>query len=279
MSKKPSDRPSARKRPPHWDPASGQRPPLGAVDEAVVNAPSRQSLIVLGVICAATLVMWAAGRAACNYHVPGEGLTPREVTLKERVRNPKGVGVELAQALSGANFELAEKLVEPSARSLIDKARDQCGECELEKAARDSLLSVAEVLQASRTEAYVFVRTIGGPPGEVERVFHVKRDRSRKLPWKVTKAMPGRANLPELEGALPPKRTTSLNRPKRRRNVPSRRKRADSESPKRPTPSPPPPGVHPAPAKGDPSIPPSQEAADPDGNPTPSDDSGDQPEQ
>lgn len=212
MSEKASRRPRGL---PTWDPATGDRPLLGAVDEDVVDMPTRQTLGLLGVICASTLIMWAAGRAACNYHVPGEGLTPRAVTLEERTKSPKDVGIELAQALSGANFSVAEQLIEPSAASLLTEART-CGECKQEIAAREELLSVAEVLAMSRTEAHVVVKTTGGPAGEVERVFLVRRDPSRKPDWQVTAQLPSREQLPELPGALSPEQGPSLRQVRQR---------------------------------------------------------------
>jgi len=185
-----------------WTPESGRRPLVGEVDEARIDAPTRQTLFMLGVITVATLVMWAAGRAACNYHVPGDGLTPRDVSFEERTRNPKGVAVEFAQALSGADFEGARRLVQPTAESLI-KAEQDCGECSGEKAARKHIMSVADVLRASRDEAIVAVTTTGAPGGSVERVLHVQRKVEEKQPWRVVGSLPNRENLPTLAGELP----------------------------------------------------------------------------
>lgn len=186
---------------PAWTPESGRRPLVGEVDEERIDAPTKQTLVMLGVITVATLIMWAAGRAACNYHVPGDGLTPRAVSFEERTRNPKGVAIEFAQALSGADFEAAQRLVQPTAEGLV-KAEQDCGACSAEQAARKSILSVADVLRASRDEAIVAVKTTGAPGGPVERVLHLQRNVQEKLPWRVVGSFPDRSNLPTLEGEL-----------------------------------------------------------------------------
>jgi hypothetical protein len=184
-----------------WTPESGRRPLVGEVDEERIDAPTKQTLLMLGIITLATLVMWAAGRAACNYHVPGDGLTPRAVSLEERTRNPKGVAIEFSQALSGADFETARRLIQPAAESLV-KAEEDCGSCTGEQQARKSILSVADVLRASRDEAIVAVTTTGAPGGPVERVLHIQRNVQEKMPWRVIGSFPSRNNLPNLEGEL-----------------------------------------------------------------------------
>jgi hypothetical protein len=184
-----------------WTPESGRRPLVGEIDEDRIDAPTRQTLLMLGVITVATLIMWAAGRAACNYHVPGDGLTPREVTFEERTRNPKGVAIEFAQALSGADFESARRLVLPAADGLV-KAEQDCGACDAERDARKSILSVADVLRASRDDTIVAVTTTGAPGGKVERVLRIQRNTQEKQPWRVVASLPSRNDLPKLEGEL-----------------------------------------------------------------------------
>lgn len=195
--------PPASSKGPVWTPESGRRPLVGEVDENLIDMPTKQTLIMLGVITAATLVMWAAGRAACNYHVPGDGLTAREVSFEERTRNPKGVAIEFAQALSGADFASARRLIQPTADSLV-KAEEDCGACQAEKAAQKRIMSVADVLKATRDDAIVAVRTTGAPGGPVDRVLRIQRKVEEKVPWRIVGSLPGRANLPELEGSTAP---------------------------------------------------------------------------
>ncbi len=159
-------------------------PAVEPLDEEKIDAPSRQTLIMLGVICASTLILWGAGRAACNYRVPGESLTPRKVSLEDRTRTPKDVGLELAQAVSGGDFKIAEELASGEALAQIKKDAAACGECESRKKVRPSLMSVSTVLQANSVDALVKVRTLGGSEGEKERFMGIEREERK---WRVTR--------------------------------------------------------------------------------------------
>lgn len=154
------------------------------VDEDKIDAPSRQTMVMLAVICASTLVLWGAGRAACNYRVPGESLTPRKVSLEERTRTPKDVGLALAQAVSGGDFKTAEELATGDALAEIKKEAAACGECEPRKQVRSSLMSVSTVLEANSVDSLVKVRTIGGAEGEQERFMGIERQERN---WRVTR--------------------------------------------------------------------------------------------
>lgn len=168
-------------------------------DEDVLGSPSRPTLVILGSICAATLIMWAAGRAACNYHVPGESLTPRAVSLEERIATAKGAAIEFAQALSGGDFERARLVAQGEALSAIERESASCPSgCSERKKDREALRSVAELWQSNSTEAYVKVRTGIPPAGETERALHLKRD---GLTWKVAAVLDAGASFPELQAA------------------------------------------------------------------------------
>jgi len=175
-----------------------ERPLVGKVNEERVDAPSRRTVIMLGVICVSTIVMWAAGRAACNYHEPGESLTPRKVELEERTRTPKGTALEFAQALAGADFAVASGLASGEGSALVEAGKG-CGACAREQAARPTIYSVADVLSANRDEAYVAVTTVGGPAGRVERVLHLSRPESApKRAWRVVGKVESRDKAPQL---------------------------------------------------------------------------------
>lgn len=178
--------------------ASYRRPLVGQVDEERVGAPSKNTVIMLGVICVSTVIMWAMGRAACNYHEPGESLTPRQVPIEERVRTPKGTALEFAQALTGADFEVASSLASGEGSALVEAGKS-CGACKREQELRASIFSVADVLSANRDEAYVAVTTVGGPLGRVERVLHLGRPESApKRAWRVIGKVDSRAAAPQL---------------------------------------------------------------------------------
>jgi len=175
-----------------------ERPLVGQVDEERVDAPSKRVVIMLGVICVSTIIMWAAGRAACNYHEPGESLTPRQVGIEERTRTPKGTALEFAQALSGADFAVASSLASGEGSALVEASKG-CGACKREQELRASIFSVADVLSANRDEAYVAVTTVGAPSGRVERVLHLARPESApKRAWRVVGKVDSRAAAPRL---------------------------------------------------------------------------------
>ncbi len=179
------------------------------LDEKKINAPSRQDLVMLGVICVATLIFWAAGRAACNYQVPGESLTPRRVSLEERTRTPKHVGIEFAQTLSGGDFDIARQLARGEALAFVKKDEQSCGACTERKNASGELLSVGTVLKSNSVDSIVSVRTTGSGT-ETVRVLGIERE-GRK--WFVTRIYDSAASAelkPDPTQSQPP---PSLERP------------------------------------------------------------------
>jgi len=157
--------------------------------EAQIDAPNRNTLIMLGVISISTMLLWAAGRAACNYHVPGESLTPRAVSLEERTRFPKDVGIEFAQALSGANFSKARDLAFGEGMKLVDEAKQRCGACTEQAKASAHLSSTAIVQRANSVDSIVEIKTYKGKELVATLILGIERA-DRK--WRVTR---GFANL------------------------------------------------------------------------------------
>jgi hypothetical protein len=155
------------------------------LNEDEIDAPSKQTLVMLAVISASTLIMWAAGRAACNYQVEGENLTPRPVSLEQRTRTSKDVGLEFAQAVASGEFSIALQLSAGEAADWAKKEQSACGTCEQQrKAAKGRVFTSAAVLQANSKEALVKTRTIGAPGGEVTRFLGVEREGRN---WRVTR--------------------------------------------------------------------------------------------
>ncbi len=205
-SKKPSDKKGSGKKKSAMqskESASGKArkksAPKPALTEQQINAPTVNTLIMLGIMSISTLVMWAAGRAACNYHVPGESLTPRVVSLEDRTRTAKDVGIEFAQALSGADFKTARQLVLDSAMPLVDAAKRACGDCEKEKARREELVSRGIVHQANARDSVVEVRTYQGEKRLSTRFFGIEREKRK---WRVTRSY-DRLEQAELKGTDP----------------------------------------------------------------------------
>jgi hypothetical protein len=187
-------------------PASIGAPPVvkakgsSAPSEEKLNAPSVQTVGMLSVIAAATLVMWGMGRAACNYHEPGESLSPRAVALEARTRSPKDVALELSQRWLAADFDVAVKLVSPDFLPTIQKDKEGCsgGACDARKNAKP--LSVADVLRGNPADTFVRVRTTGLPQGEVVKLYEVERIGNE---WKVTRELDPKAALPPLKEPPP----------------------------------------------------------------------------
>ncbi len=159
--------------------------PKPVLTEAQIDAPSINTLIMLGVISISTLVLWAAGRAACNYHVPGESLTPRAVSLEERTRTAKDVGIEFGHALAGADFDTAKALVRGDAAQLVGDAEKACGACVEEKARREKLLSRGIVHQANSVDAVVEVQTFLSGKQIATRYLGIEREERK---WRVTRS-------------------------------------------------------------------------------------------
>jgi hypothetical protein len=95
--------------------------------EQQIDSPSRQTLGMLSVVAAATLVMWGVGRAKCNYREVGEGRKPRTVTLQERTRTPKDVAFEFQHAYATYDVDVAAKLATSAAKTLVAQRKSECG--------------------------------------------------------------------------------------------------------------------------------------------------------
>lgn len=166
--------------------------------EDSLNAPSRQTVGMLTVLSVATLIFWAAGRAACNYHEAGESLSPKQVALEARTRTEKDVAMELSLSWSGADFDVARQLVSGELAAALEKDEQACrgAACEARRAARESLFSVAEVLRRSGRDAFVRVRTVGAPGGEVTRIYELERIDGK---WKATRQLAADQPLPPVK--------------------------------------------------------------------------------
>lgn len=151
-----------------------------ALSEAQIDAPSRQTLFMLGVMSLATLVFWAAGRAACNYHVPGESLTPRETTVEERTRFPKHVGIEFMRAWGTGNFQVAAELSEGAARAWVAREKQDCADCSRKA---EELLLVGVVERANSVDSIVRVTTHAGEKSS-EQLLGIERVQRK---WRVTR--------------------------------------------------------------------------------------------
>lgn len=190
--------PSAKKRPPA---ERFQLPP-----ESSIGAPSRQTLVMLGVMALATLTMWGTAKFACNAH-PAQTRKPREVSTQELSRDPKDAALEMQQRWNSYNFMGALELAKGKMAEELEKAQT---DCEKDKAACDAkrkeagekTLATAVLLDRGPTSAKVRVSSRGGALGEQSIVYLVEQEGSN---WKVSgrTTADGPRLAPTTSGALP----------------------------------------------------------------------------
>ena len=161
--------------------------PVGPLDERKLDAPQRQTLGMLGVLCALTLVLWVLAHAACNYHPPRETRRPRVVKTEELTRDPKSAAIEVVQritrldyagALQIASGPLAEELKKAQAACVTDRAA-----CDAKRAAAAQAVSMGIVLDRDLGSARVRVVTRGIPGAPKSQFVRVERDGGS---WKAT---------------------------------------------------------------------------------------------
>ena len=172
-----------------------------AVDERAVNTPSRQTLGMMGAIALSTLIMWGAGRAACNAH-PAQTRKPREVSAQQLGATAKGAALEMQQRWSGYDFQGAQAFAGGDIARAIEQAAEGCEKdratCDAKKdALKDQALATAIVLAQDAREATVRVKSLGGSTGKKTTIYKVVRNSEG---WKVT----GTTSAPPPPPAPPP---------------------------------------------------------------------------
>lgn len=164
--------------------------------EAELDAPSRQTLWMLGIMASATLFMWVLGRAACNYHVPGESLTPRALSAEERSKSAKDAAMEFARAIEAGDFATARSVATGSALTFIEEQEKACSDCAAREGTKNAIRLVGVVHEDSGKEGYVTVTTQGGARGEQKSLLHVVRGAKS---FQVNEVLPLDAKIPKLE--------------------------------------------------------------------------------
>lgn len=169
------------------------------IDETKINAPDKQTLGMLGVIAAVTLVLWALAHAACNYHPPRETRRPRVVKTEEYAREPKSAAVEAVHRLAMLDYTGALALAAGSFAEEIKKEQAACAAdragCDARKLAAAEAQSAGVLLERDLGGAKVRVVTRG--VGDTPKAVIVRAERDGGL-WKATAKVadePG-ANLP-----------------------------------------------------------------------------------
>ncbi|MEO6600500.1 MAG: hypothetical protein ABIQ16_11540 [Polyangiaceae bacterium] len=185
-----SDRPKKKK-------ARRPRPPIPKT-EAEIDSPSKQTVGMLGILGAMTVIMWALARGGCNYHPPKETRTPRTVTTEELARDPKNAAIELQQRWLTHDFAGALELAtgDVSKQVQVDQAACDATCLGQRKELAEKVITSAVVLDANTMGATTRVSSVGLPGGP--KVFLMRMERSGSI-WKATlrKADDGEA-LPPL---------------------------------------------------------------------------------
>ena len=175
---------------------------LAAPSEAEIDSPSKQTLGMLGVVAAATLVMWGVGRAECNYNEVGEGMKPREVNLEERTRTPKDLAFAFEYALARLDFATARKLSTGDAKKLVEQREQACkgAACdEKRKLLEPKVNSVSELLKRTSSHGLVRVWSEGGDNGQKHLAILKREGRG----WLVESYRPDTGASVELPGDAP----------------------------------------------------------------------------
>lgn len=164
------------------EPAKQVLPP-----EKEIAAPSRQTLIMLGVMAGATLLMWGSARFACNAH-PAQTRKPREVTTADLSRDPKGAALELQQRWNSYDFKGALELAKGGVADELKKAQGDCEKdsagCEAKKkSVEGQALATAALLSRAPGSAKVRVTSRGGAGGNETVVYTLEQEGAQ---WKVS---------------------------------------------------------------------------------------------
>lgn len=160
-----------------------------ARSERELNAPTVQTLLMLGTVSAATLLMWGAAKFACNLHPP-ESKKPREVGTMELAATPKSAAVEMIHRLASHNYEGALELAAGEAAQAVEKAFQECksggdAACAAQRNRLEGrILTTAEVLTHKGGEATAKVTARIGT--EETKQYDVQLEREGQM-WRVVR--------------------------------------------------------------------------------------------
>ncbi|MFO7181594.1 MAG: hypothetical protein DIU78_023025, partial [Pseudomonadota bacterium] len=159
--------------------------------EQEINAPTKQTLAMMGVLCGVTVVLWVLAHAACNYHPPRETRRPRAVTTEELTRDPKGAAIELVQRWTTGDFKGALEIATGSLVQDIERDKARCesdrAACDKTKAETKDAITTAVVLDRDFSTARVRVTTHRIPGAPHHYLAEVQRVGST---WKVASRVP-----------------------------------------------------------------------------------------
>ncbi len=145
--------------------------------ETAINAPSRQTLGMIGVMALATLVMWGTAKTACNAH-PAQTRKPRALTVAELSKDPKAAALEMAQRWASYDFDGALELATDKVEAEIKTAKGACEKDSACSAAAkkeyDTALAKAALLGREGAKATVRVTGLGGALEGQTKLYEVE---------------------------------------------------------------------------------------------------------
>ncbi|HEY4102492.1 MAG TPA: hypothetical protein VGM44_01330 [Polyangiaceae bacterium] len=170
-----SERPKKKK-------AKRPRPPIPRTEEEI-NSPTKQTLGMLGILCAMTVIMWGLARGACNYHPPKETRVPRKVTLADLAHDPKNAAVELQQRWLTRDFDGALELATGDVSDQIKKDKAACDPACLAKKPElaSKVLTSAVVVDMNPAGTMVRSTSVGLPDGS--KSYYLRMQRADTI-WK-----------------------------------------------------------------------------------------------
>lgn len=131
--------------------------------EEQLNIPKRQTIGMLGSVSLLMVIMWFAGRLACNAH-PDHLRDPRYVSVDQLARDPKNAGLEFQLRMRGKDYLLANELatgqVADSLRGLLQICESNLDDCSKERdALKNKVTGSASLLAMTGQRATVQVTT------------------------------------------------------------------------------------------------------------------------
>ena len=165
--------------------AKRPKPPLPRTEKEI-DAPDRVTLVMLGVLCFMTIVLWLFARSACNYHPPRETRRPRAVKTEDLARDPKDAALEMQQRLVQLNFDGALELAADSAEADVKKQKADCAgkvaACAEKKKKYERTSTTAVLLERDMASATVRATSVTHSAGKQANILTLER---RGPAWKV----------------------------------------------------------------------------------------------
>jgi hypothetical protein len=169
--------------------------------EAEIDSPKPLTLWMLGVMSAATLIMWGTARFACNQQ-GAIAKEPATLPTEKLASTPKDAAIELQQRWATYDFARAQDLAKGAAGQQLAKDRQSCerdsASCQRKKQElADRVATSAALLRREPTSAVVRVTSVGTDTGKQVWLMDLEQDGAI---WKATTR---RADEPVAPGPEP----------------------------------------------------------------------------